>query len=1238
MSDASLPRRPSPADQAERDAAASHIDSHVILEAGAGSGKTTSLIARYMHIVDHDPGAQRDGAAFLDRIAAITFTNKAAREMKQRLRAEFVRRMKSAADVHGRRNWRERLRRLETAPIQTIHALCTSLLKQFPFAAGVDPEFQVIDELQTTTLLPQAVRDSLLAGLEEDRLSAGLVIGYYESVGSAAGALEALICKREKYRRYLDNPPTPGQLLEYWEQEEKQWLEEAVKGLLADPAWTACLADLRAFADTALDYPEDKLSPRVVEMLHLAQDLPGPDAEVLTEWLSTLQQSAKVGNAGAKSAWEAHGSPTAVRQRLKDLVAVAESHLGLVTTAVPPLPETAEIAAAIWEEARCALEAWRELKDTQNVLDYDDLQIKVRDLLRGDRQVRAQLQRRFRHILVDEFQDTNELQSEIVWLLAGVEKLGNEAARVFVVGDAKQSIYRFRDADVVVYNTTRTAFEGKAHHEARRLGVSFRPNSALMEFFNRVFSCPQVMGTDEKPPYEARYEPMQATRDAVPVVPAVMGVLVAHDDSEAFYRRIAEARALARIVRSLLDQRPLVFDHDTKAFRTLRAGDIAILFRAMTQSYLYEEQLAALAIPYYNASGRGFFGRPEVTDVLNVLRAVANPDDAIALVGALRSPLFSTSDETLFWLAQDRERTWWERVQAASADGAARREPYSRLAEEDLSRLRRAGELLGSWRDRHDRLPLSGLIGEILESTGYGAAMAAQVDGLRAVANLGKLTDLARSQEQSGCGGLAGFVAFLTALADSDTQEAQAPTEEEAGESVRLSSIHAAKGLQWPVVIVADLGRKRGGGEEMPLVRSHPKSGLVPVEGGDIYARRWRLMGEILAAREKAEGLAEDRRLLYVAMTRASDLLILSSSVQPTQKGLSGYDGNLWLAWLLEASGVDTTATLPGPNIVRVDDGSLCPWYLLPSESEETPEFGVALREEVPEPVPAAEPAPPTMSATDAEAGPGDTPQPGFALALTEFGPDTGARRRFAVTELADYLMCPLYYRLRHLQSLPDVEAHKPVLSRGLSSVERGILAHRLLQMVGTGGLDALEGLLGETVPGGGTLRSLSPGDLQELRSLLEWYLAGDFYRQHVAAAQRLRTEAWVSFLEGDVVIEGKVDAVAEGDKGLVLIDYKTGRGRTGVADEAEPGGNRFQLALYAHGLRRVMGRLPSVGALIYLSDRAIDEAPLETEADEARRQAVSAVEQIRRGEFLPHPESVKCGRCRLRWACREGQ
>lgn len=1206
-------------DAQARRQAVERIDLDVVVSAGAGSGKTALLVERYLYIVEHDARAD------VDNIAAITFTNRAAREMKTRLRDEFSKRFRTAqrnGEIEEARVWRERWRGLEQAPISTIHSLCSAILHQFPLAAAVDPQFQVMEERQAAVELPRVVSESLLGRLEEGRRSAAEVIGYYESLEQATEAIVGLLRLREKYRRWLENPLSAADIHHIWREGEAEWLREVFAAVFEEAEGQRIARTIGELAEIAPMHTGDSLASQLaVGARGLGGGVPTDisEAHELARALKTCWHGGR--RAGRKDNWSDPELLEKAREAVCTLREWLEEAVELILKSEEEVSiATAELAAAILEEARAALAAWRRHLSLMPALDFDELQIQLRDLLRRDVDIRRRVRSRFRHILVDEFQDTNELQRELVWLLAGKELGDGEPANLFIVGDAKQSIYRFRDADVTVFTRCIRDFGKEDNAASLQLSTSFRPNEALMEFFNAVFAKPEMLGVEAKADYEAPYAAMDSVRAEVPIQPAVVGLLVASGDDDRLHRRLHEARAVAHFVKYLLDLGPAVYDHRTKRHRRLRPGDIAILFRAMTDAYLYEDQLTALDLPYYNAAGRGFFGRPEIVDLTNTLRAISNERDEIALVGVLRSPQFAVSDNTLFWLAQ-ADGTWWERVQEAAEGGARQREPFSRIPAEEYPRLVRAAELLARWRREADRVPLSVLINDIIERTGYSAAMAAQLGGERAVANLGKFLDIAREYEAMA-GGVAGFVEYVGDLAAVETTEAQAPTEEAEGESIRLSSVHAAKGLQWPVVVVADLCRSRREWGDVPRVHAHPNWGIIPAERRHYHPRRYRLIGEVARVAEGKEADAEDRRLLYVAMTRASDLLVMSSSVE-AKNGTVYLAGVSWLKRLVAACGLPKQVELP--STTAQVEAELGAWFVVPAGCDAMPPLSVRVASEDGEEEVAGE-----GQREPAGEGAG---APDFQAVLASIPPDPAARQRFAVTELADYIHCPRYYQLKHIEALPDIEPARPAARRRLSALELGELAHRLLQMVGTGGVEELEGLLGEAVPGGGALLALTGEDQRRLQELLSGYLQSDFYREHVRACGRLRSEAWLSFQLDEALVEGKVDAVAETDAGLVLIDYKTGAGRV-MEDEGSPDLDRFQIALYAHGLRELMDEWPALAVIAYLATGEIAQVALPAEADEAAGRAREAIGRIRAGQFAPRVGDW-CATCRLRWACQ---
>ena len=497
------------------------------------------------------------------------------------------------------------------------------------------------------------------------------------------------------------------------------------------------------------------------------------------------------------------------------------------------------------------------------MLDFNDLLSRTRQLLTApsNAELREQLSSSISLLLVDEFQDTDPLQVELVRALAGA---GLTAGKLFFVGDYKQSIYRFRGADPQVFHSLR---QQTPQAGQQSLSKNFRSQPAILSFVNALFR--EELGPD--------YEPLRPHRAQVSPEPAVEFLWVpGADDSD---ERVGEMRAreadwVARRIRQILDKgEAIVWDAKAAAAgkpqaRPAELGDFAILFRSLPDVEAYETALRTHDIDYYLVGGHAFYAQQEIYDVLNLLRAVCSATDVVSLLGTLRSGFFSLADETLFWLAQHPQ---------GIVGGLSAADPPAALDE-------RSGGKFGSPRAPErtalckDRLPVSELIEVAFARTGYDAAVLNEFLGERKLANLLKLIEQARTFDRAGFFGLPDFIAQLAEFVVAQPNEPLAATQAEDSHVVRLMTIHQAKGLEFPIVIVPDINRKPkppGGDIQFdhklgPLVRLR-EAGKRPqaVTGYDLWKNR-----------EEAEDAAERNRLLYVAATRAADYLMLSGSVE----------------------------------------------------------------------------------------------------------------------------------------------------------------------------------------------------------------------------------------------------------------------------------------------------------------------------------------------------------------------
>ena len=526
-----------------------------------------------------------------------------------------------------------------------------------------------------------------------------------------------------------------------------------------------------------------------------------------------------------------------------------------------------------------ARESYDRAKRLRGGIDNDDLLLLTRDLLKRSPAVRESLSGSIDLVLVDEFQDTDPIQAEILEALAGSGLLDG---KLFLVGDFKQSIYRFRGARPELFRDYRQRFPAGGQLS---LSENFRSIPAILDFVNALFAD---KFTDPGSVLRAGGQPFD--HEGPPAVEFLWGSAQPEPQGkqpDVVSRRKEEAGRLARHLKSRLDEGWMVRDKNSRSFRRADQGDIAFLFRSLSDSSDYEQALVAEGLDYHVVGGSGFFAQQEVLDLINVLTAVEDPLDAVSLAGALRSPFFSLSDDALYWISTERPGMPHEGLDRCTGDLA------EKLPEADRPRAIRARRLLEGWRGVKDRLPIAILVDRILSDSGYEAALIGEFLGDRKRANARKLVRMARRFDEQGGFTLADFVARLRSDLRSATKETQAATTDEQGEIIRLMSIHQAKGLEFPIVVLPDLDRKRPGELKRvafdatlgPLV--NPVVELTDGEDGNESESGGCLGWTIHRHFERQADDEEALRLFYVAATRARDALVLSSATDSTKSPTS---------------------------------------------------------------------------------------------------------------------------------------------------------------------------------------------------------------------------------------------------------------------------------------------------------------------------------------------------------------
>ena len=828
---------------------------NVVLEASAGTGKTRVLVDRYVNLLRAGVDPRN--------ILAMTFTRKAAAEMRERI----VRALRDAADrsPEDAARWRQLRDRLNEIAISTIDAFCLTLLREFPLEADVDPAFDVADETEVPRLVEESLDQALRAcrALAREREDIALLFAQLGESRLRAG-LAALLERRVVASAVLRRVTTAG----------PRDLTLAQACLRGRDRIASVLEALPGGLDAFLDggpVGHPRYQVLVADIRRLVRPASGegattPDASALKGAVDRLRAYffTKAGSPRKRA-------PNEYPDRFHADPASRKRHWAIAIDAAPALDDAirsfrrdlnAILSRAVWRVFGVASDRYRRTLEARGVLDFSELLVRARTLLGNmDEFARSRylLEARYHHVLVDEFQDTSRAQWELVALLvrAWGEGLGltSEAPlppSIFVVGDRKQSIYGFRDADVSVLDDAVAEVEALRPGGTARRSIthSFRSVPALLAFVNDLFHEIAAGGAARRDAFG------YGEHDAFPVDPgaaagddAPLGVIASDD-----VRRCAAAVA-GEIAR--LAGRAQVRDRQTGEARPIRPADIAILFRSRASHREFEDALDARRIPAYVYSGLGFFDADEVKDVVALVRFLAEPSSDLRAAAFLRSRIVRLSDPGLQRLAPSI---------AAALTSAAPPAGAARLDAEDAGVLGHLRERLAGWLDLADRIPPAELLDRVLADSAYFH----EIRGSRSIAaweNLKKIRGLVRRLQNSGYLTLARLADHLDRLSTGD--EANAVVD--AVDAVNLMTVHGAKGLEFPVIFVVNLARGSGGPRDPIRVAAHaaPEDAVAV---GDFESA--------FDADEAAREREETKRLLYVALTRARDRLYLVSATE----------------------------------------------------------------------------------------------------------------------------------------------------------------------------------------------------------------------------------------------------------------------------------------------------------------------------------------------------------------------
>jgi len=883
---------------------------NVVLEASAGTGKTRVLVERYVNLL-------RAGVE-PDHILAITFTRKAAAEMRERIIARLREAARLSQFDAGR--WRELKERLGEIAIATIDAFCLSLLREFPLESDVDPGFDLADDTEVPRLIEESLDRALricrgVARADDDVALVFAQLGERRLRTGLSALLDRRLVAPQALRRYLSAGPrdlTAADICRRAATRLKDALGRVPGGIdafLADgpthaPAFAMLADDLRALCDTAdvesFEHREQQAAFRVLAD-RLRAYFVKTDGQPRTGTFMGTGYSAS--DCDSDVAWKRHrGTAAAVAPQIADAIRAFRRDLNVV------------LSRGVWRIFAVTLNEYHRTLDSRSLLDFSGVLERAVKLLKDMdefAQSRFKLEARYRHVLVDEFQDTSRAQWQLVAQLVRNWGEGFGAAAdsiqptIFIVGDRKQSIYGFRDADVSVLDEA-TDFVAALRAEdnpRRAISVSFRSKPEILAFVNAVFTTMEKAGErvdrfryDEndrfpidamlatEPTIDVAVSAAQATEpvvervltsaaqqalpwdaieedDATPEsAPAVdapelpdsqdpcLGIVVADSITEAAERVGAEVATLIG--------HATIRDRTTGTRRLARASDVAVLFRSRDTHREFEKALERHGVATYVYKGLGFFEADEIQDAVAVLRYLADPYSNLRAATVLRSRIVRLSDAALSALAPELASAILD-VQAPAA--------FAMLSPEDQRVLSQLRSSVPEWLTWVDRLTPSELLGRLLNETAY----AAELEGPRyrqARENLKKLRAMIRRFQNRGYATLSRVAGHIERLAVGDESNAAI----DAHDAVSLMTVHASKGLEYPIVFVVNMNRGTGTGRAPIRVVADIK-GEASVAIADYQSEA----DEDAGARDREE----TKRLLYVALTRARDRLYLSGTV-----------------------------------------------------------------------------------------------------------------------------------------------------------------------------------------------------------------------------------------------------------------------------------------------------------------------------------------------------------------------
>lgn len=1158
-------------------------DRDLLVSAAAGSGKTAVLVERIISRITKD-----DPPLDIDQLLVVTFTRAAAAEMRERVGAAVGKLCEEQSDnAHLRRQ----SALVHHAMITTIDSFCLFVVRNHFEDIGLDPNFRIADEGEMKLL-------------EQDVLSAVFEENYGEGREDFFNLIDAYAGKRSdqavkdmvlKLYRFSLSSPWP-----------RQWLAGLMDSYRVSTAEelekTPILRDIaehcRLLVLDAVKQEEALLN------LALAADGPGAYAKTLEQDLAYLKEAEKIRDFSAMNEFFRNlkfqnlsairkftgdeGKKAAVQngrnEIKKELGALKKDYFtGSVEELLEQLTRLKPVAEELVRLALVYTDAMDQAKRKKHIVDFSDIEhfalnILVDEKTKKSRPAAGEFREHFAEIMIDEYQDSNQVQEEILKAVSREEEGGHN---LFMVGDVKQSIYRFRLARPELFMEKYAAFSTEESERQRiDLHENFRSRSQVLDFCNDIFY--KIMSPDLG---RVAYDQDAALHGGgdYPETPGMEAELLLLDtadellaDAKNKSNRQLEAHMVAARIEKLMSE-TRVKDKESGELRPLRYSDIVILFRSLKDwGTEFTGILSEHGIPAYVESSTGYFSAIEVQTVLNMLRILDNPYQDIPMAAVLKCPMAGLDDEELAQIrVDDKDHTFAE---AALLQMQQQQEGALHDFYEVYRKLRGIREL-----------PVHELILKILEETGYGNYAKALPAGERRGANLAMLVEKAVDFEKTSYRGLFHFVRYIEALQTYEIDFGEADSTSENADVVRIMTIHKSKGLEFPVVFVSGLSKRFNRTESNEMLVVHPDLGMGFAEiSGRPKVRKNCIMRTEIADRLRRENLGEELRILYVAMTRAKEKLILTGSIADEAKTLSGFTGSVtaapisyrqrvgascYLDWILPAM-----LSYPGKYTIETVDpkGLVC--GMTEQLVKERLDYGELMRR---------------VEQADGKQVSRYEELFSFRYPYRE---ELQRKSKYSVSELKHASMVLTYDQKEGEAEVPIFLKHhrEPCLPSFVSSGQeksldsgnkgvspgalRGTAVHRVMECLDFARLASLDQSSGKEVKAfveQELSRMLQTGELDEASydlvypSMIEAFVRDPVAARMGAAAQRgqLYREKPFVMEHGGVLVQGIIDVFWMEEDSIVLMDYKTDR-----VDSGKELVDRYQtqLELYAEALCKI--------------------------------------------------------------------